>query len=101
MTKYLRSPECEKFSRERGAGSVRQWSAYVCVEEPIDRSNAGRAIVRRDAFDRQEPAVNFKKKRKRNQFALFSLPSRILSALGRASKELRRPNTKLSDLLYG
>ena len=28
-----------------------QWRAYVCAEEPFDRSNAARAVVNRDAFD--------------------------------------------------
>ena len=29
----------------------RQWEAYICMEEPFDRTNAGRAIIRREKFD--------------------------------------------------
>ncbi len=28
-----------------------QWKAYVCVEEPFERSNAARATCKRDSFD--------------------------------------------------
>ena len=28
-----------------------QWSAYILLEEPFDRTNAGRALCKRDKFD--------------------------------------------------
>lgn len=28
-----------------------QWDAYICMEEPFERTNAGRAVVRRERFD--------------------------------------------------
>jgi hypothetical protein len=31
--------------------SPRQWEAYVCMEEPFERTNAGRAIINREKFD--------------------------------------------------
>ena len=30
----------------------KDWNAYVCVEDPLDRSNVGRTVRRREHFDR-------------------------------------------------
>ncbi len=51
LGRLLTNHECESFARRHDM-SPRQWTAYVCVEEPFERSNAARAVVRRDAFDR-------------------------------------------------
>jgi len=31
--------------------SPKQWEAYICMEEPFDRTNAGRAVIKRPEFD--------------------------------------------------
>ena len=36
-----------------------QWRAYVCVEEPFERTNAGRAVVNRDAFNQILAAIRY------------------------------------------
>ena len=30
---------------------VKQWDAHICMEEPFDRTNAGRAVVKRPQFE--------------------------------------------------
>ncbi len=46
----LTNSYCENFARRHGM-PPRQWTAYVCVEEPFDRTNAARAVVQRVPFD--------------------------------------------------
>lgn len=48
--RLLDARSCQEYARsiQNGPG---QWDANVLVEEPYDRSNAGRATCRRDAFD--------------------------------------------------
>ena len=48
--KTLNVEICHSYAKENKA-SPGQWSAYILMEEPFDRSNAGRAVVRRDKFD--------------------------------------------------
>ena len=48
--KALNVETCHAHSKEKKT-SPGQWSAYILMEEPFDRSNAGRAVVRRDKFD--------------------------------------------------
>ena len=48
--KVIDSEVCHSFAKDNKA-SPGQWSAYILMEEPFDRSNAGRAVVRRDKFD--------------------------------------------------
>ena len=31
--------------------SPKQWDAHICMEEPFDRTNAGRAVVKRPQFE--------------------------------------------------
>jgi hypothetical protein len=46
----LSNRECETYARENHIGPG-QWRAYVCVEEPFDRTNACRAVIKRNKFD--------------------------------------------------
>ncbi|TRY63111.1 hypothetical protein TCAL_03910 [Tigriopus californicus] len=46
----LTNTDCEAQARRQGT-PPRQWKAYICVEEPFERTNAARAICRREAFD--------------------------------------------------
>ena len=48
--KILNVEICHSYAKENKT-SPGQWSAYILMEEPFDRSNAGRAVVRRDKFD--------------------------------------------------
>ena len=48
--KTLTSSQCLEYAKKNKIGPG-QWSAYILMEEPFDRSNAGRAICRRDKFD--------------------------------------------------
>lgn len=48
--RVLTNAECHAFAKQNLNGPG-QWNAYVCVEEPVDRSNAARAVCRREAFD--------------------------------------------------
>merc|ERR1712141_79773 len=48
--KRLFLTDCENYAKEKRI-SPGQWKAYVLMEEPFDRSNAGRAICKRDKFD--------------------------------------------------
>ena len=48
--KILNVEVCHSYAKENKT-SPGQWSAYILMEEPFDRSNAGRAVVRRDKFD--------------------------------------------------
>ena len=41
---------CQTYAKENKV-SPGQWNTYILMEEPFDRSNAGRAVVRRDKFD--------------------------------------------------
>ena len=43
--------ECQEKAKQRRANPG-QWNAYICMEEPFDRSNAGRAIIKRPQFDK-------------------------------------------------
>jgi len=45
---YFKVLKIPYFIRQLGS---RQWEAYICMEEPFDRTNAGRAIIRRERFD--------------------------------------------------
>ena len=47
----LDSEACRAYAKET-KNSPGQWSAYILIEEPFDRTNAGRAIVKRDKFDK-------------------------------------------------
>ena len=49
---------CQSLAKEN-KNSPGQWDAYVCIEEPFDRTNAGRAICKRDKFDLILDAFNF------------------------------------------
>ena len=42
--------ECYEYSKEK-RDNPRQWEAYVCMEEPFNRSNTGRAVIQRVKFD--------------------------------------------------
>eukprot|EP00095_Tigriopus_kingsejongensis_P001213 maker-scaffold959_size76551-snap-gene-0.17 protein:Tk01213 transcript:maker-scaffold959_size76551-snap-gene-0.17-mRNA-1 annotation:"poly rna polymerase gld-2 homolog a-like" len=46
----LKVSDCQQFAHRNGTPKG-QWNAYICVEEPYDRTNAGRAICRRESFD--------------------------------------------------
>ena len=48
--RLLDARDCQDYARSIHF-SPGQWDANVLVEEPYDRSNAGRATCRRDAFD--------------------------------------------------
>ena len=48
--KKLNSADCQAYAKEN-KNSPGQWNAYILVEEPFDRSNAGRAVCRREKFD--------------------------------------------------
>lgn len=48
--RILNNAECAAHARSVKLGPG-QWRAYVCVEEPFERSNAARAVCRRDSFD--------------------------------------------------
>ena len=74
LGRLLTNASCETFSRRHGT-APRQWTAYVCVEEPFDRSNAARSVVQRYAFDR------------------------ILQAAHDAKRALQNPNASLRDIL--
>ncbi len=43
--------ECYQFSKAR-RDNPGQWNAYICMEDPFQRSNVGRAIIKRDKFDK-------------------------------------------------
>ena len=46
----LDAKTCQTYAKEKKL-SPGQWNTYILMEEPFDRSNAGRAVVRRDKFD--------------------------------------------------
>lgn len=46
----LDNRDCEQFAKQVGTG-IGQWNAHVCMEEPFDRTNAGRATCKRDRFE--------------------------------------------------
>jgi hypothetical protein len=46
----LSNRRCEAFARAHSMPAG-QWNAHICVEEPFDRSNAARAVCKREAFD--------------------------------------------------
>jgi len=46
----LFSNDCQNYAKEKKI-SPGQWKAYVLMEEPFDRSNAGRAVCKREKFD--------------------------------------------------
>merc|ERR1712223_378888 len=48
--KRLDVQTCQEYAKKNKT-SPGQWTAYILMEEPFDRSNAGRAVVRRDKFD--------------------------------------------------
>jgi len=48
--KRLDNRYCQDYARQNGL-VVGQWDAHICMEEPFDRTNAGRATVKRDKFD--------------------------------------------------
>ena len=48
--KTLDNRYCQDFARQNGH-VVKQWDAHICMEEPFDRTNAGRATAKRDKFD--------------------------------------------------
>ena len=41
---------CQAYAKANKV-SPGQWNTYILMEEPFDRSNAGRAVVRREKFD--------------------------------------------------
>ena len=43
--------ECYNLSKQQRTNPG-QWNAYICMEEPFDRSNSGRAIIKRPQFDK-------------------------------------------------
>ena len=44
-----------------------QWNAYICVEEPFELTNAGRAIIKRPQFDKILNAFRQAKKKLRQK----------------------------------
>jgi len=48
--KRLDNRYCQDYARANDL-SPKQWEAYICMEEPFDRTNAGRAVVKRPQFD--------------------------------------------------
>ena len=41
---------CQEHARSVD-NSPKQWDAHICMEEPFDRTNAGRAVVKRPQFE--------------------------------------------------
>ena len=48
--KRLDVQTCQEYAKKNKT-SPGQWTAYILMEEPFDRSNAGRAVVKREKFD--------------------------------------------------
>ena len=46
----LSNRSCYDYAKSNSL-SPKQWEAYMCMEEPFDRTNAGRAVIKRPEFD--------------------------------------------------
>ena len=56
LAKTLPIEECQQYSQSL-RDTPRQWEAYICMEEPFSQSNTGRAIIKRDQFDKILKAI--------------------------------------------
>lgn len=55
--KILNISDCQNRARD-ASNKPGQWDAYICAEEPFDLTNAARATVNREMFDRVLEAFN-------------------------------------------
>ena len=48
---YLWPSDCQDHARQHKIGPG-QWDAYIGMEEPFERTNAARAVINREMFDK-------------------------------------------------
>jgi hypothetical protein len=56
--KIIPIENCHRYAKDHNLVPG-QWSAYACMEEPFNRSNAGRAVIKRPQFDKILDAIGF------------------------------------------
>ena len=75
LAKNLPIAECHRYAQSI-RDTPRQWEAYICMEEPFCQSNTGRAIIKREQFDK------------------------ILKAIRKASQYLSGPESDYSKFMH-